>query len=461
MKLKLMAIHVFSPPTWTTMSLSYHILLITHNKPKTTQQEQGDLLPKELSQIWNSAPKFPSEEADATVEKIDVDSFIQVYRDIDDLFEEDEEVEEGNVVTAEAPPSDNIAANTGDDEDELKETFAKLTKNNNDEMLTFDQLRQWEEIKSLIEEEGMLGEDEFETLWKGAATVKDGSDDTTTTEWSMDLAGFLKFNEALDDLFVFDEDDDDDEEGIVDDDSVDDVTDEEDETEDETEESIAASLPVITEYDLPPGVLFSQIANENYLVGMTELQRWGELNDMISTGDLTEAELATLFDNVAKAPGARDMLDEDGFLELYDAIDALFEDVDDDEGDGDQSNDSPGKKEESNVSEFELKEELLELLEDISAISEEEGRQPCGLDCTELEQERVLEVVAELEREPYNQVRAIGEMGSNAIDKQELVGLWDLIYSSSSTMKYNEGLSGLAGGLTKFGGLQQRLSATK
>jgi hypothetical protein len=28
-------------------------------------------------------------------------------------------------------------------------------------------------------------------------------------------------------------------------------------------------------------------------------------------------------------------------------------------------------------------------------------------------------------------------------------------------MKYNEGLSGLAGGLTRFGGLQQRLTATK
>mmetsp|Transcript_32377 Transcript_32377/g.65056 ORF Transcript_32377/g.65056 Transcript_32377/m.65056 type:complete len:661 (+) Transcript_32377:56-2038(+) len=422
--------------------------------------EQGDLLPKELSQIWNSAPKFPSEEADATLEKIDVDSFIQVFRDIDDLFEEDDEDEEGDVVAAKAPPSDSTVADTDDDVDELKETFAKLTINNNDKMLTFNQLRQWEEIKSLIEEEGMLGDDEFETLWKGAATVKDGSDDTATTEWSMDLTGFLKFNDALDDLFVFDEEDDDDD-GIVDEDSDDDVADEEDETEDETEMPIAASLPVITEYDLPPGVLFSQIANENYLVGTTELQRWGELNDMISTGDLTEAELATLFGNVAKAPGTKDMLDEDGFLELYDAIDALFEDVDDDGDGGDDSSDSPGKQEESNVSEFELKEELLELLEDIAAISEEEGRQPCGLDCTELEQERVLEVVAELEREPYNQVRAIGEMGSNTIDKQELVGLWDLIYSSSSTMKYNEGLSGLAGGLTKFGGLQQRLSATK
>ena len=72
----------------------------------------------------------------------------------------------------------------------------------------------------------------------------------------------------------------------------------------------------------------------------------------------------------------------------------------------------------------------------------------------------MLEVVGELEREPCNRVSSV-EGGSNVVPKEDLVGNWDLIYSSSSTMKYNEGLSGLAGGLTKFGGVQQRLTATK
>lgn len=143
---------------------------------------------------------------------------------------------------------------------------------------------------------------------------------------------------------------------------------------------------------------------------------------------------------------------------LYDKIDEMFEDEDEAEA----STTNASIKNEVGVQEPEedLKEELLELIQDLEKLAEEEGRQPCGLDCTEREQERVLEVVSELEREPYNRVSAAGG-GSNAVPKEDLAGNWDLIYSSSSTMKYNEGLSGLAGGLTKFGGVQQRLTATK
>jgi len=44
----------------------------------------GDLLVKELDEMWKSAPKFP--DVEASVERIDVDSFIRIYRDIDDIF---------------------------------------------------------------------------------------------------------------------------------------------------------------------------------------------------------------------------------------------------------------------------------------------------------------------------------------------------------------------------------------
>ncbi|KAL7528987.1 hypothetical protein ACHAXR_002732, partial [Thalassiosira sp. AJA248-18] len=411
--------------------------------------EQGDILSSELTEIWVAAPKFPQEDVSdaAVVEKIDVDSFIQVYRDIDDLFEEDGDDEEASAVVvssdeevdAAAAVDDPAAAANDDDEMgedlELNQTFASLS--NNGKSISFSELKQWEEITLLIQEEGTLGEDEFVSLWENAVGVKG------TMEGDMDLKAFIEFNSALDDLFEFD----DDEIASEDSDEAEDVIDEAEEEEPEQPEAAAVPLPVITEEDLPPGVLFSQLANENYLVGKTELQRWGELNGMLKEGDLTMDELNTLFDNAAKAPGTKDMLDEDGFCALFDAIDNLFEDDDEEEVK------KPDQKE--------LKEELLEYIEDIAKLAEEEGQLLCGLDCSELEQERVIEVVSELEREPYNQVVALSATGGGAIQKEELVGSWDLIYSSSSTMKYNEGLSGLAGGLTSFGGLQQSLVSTK
>lgn len=388
--------------------------------------EQGDLLSAELTEIWKAAPKFPQEST--VVDKIDVDSFIQVYRDIDDLFDDDEAAEEGGVVD-EAAVTDDAAASIGEEDAELTKTFATLS--NDDKPISFSQLSKWEEITSLIAE-GALGEDELVTLWETSLGVKGTEGDT------MDLQGFVKFNNALDDLFEFDEDE------IAS--AVEDALSEEAE---EAPAPPAAPRPIITEEDLPPGVLFSQLSNENYLVGMEDLSRWGELNDMLEEGDLKMDEFITLFDATTKAPGTQDMLDEDGFCAFYETIDSLFEEEED------------AAEQQQREEKKELKEELLEFIEDIVKLAEEEGQLMCGLDSSDLEQERVLEVVTELERESYNKVVAMSASGGGAIKKEELVGSWDLIYSSSSTIKYNEGLSGLAGGLTTFGGLQQELSSTK
>jgi len=401
---------------------------------------EGDLLPSELDDMWDAVVSNKSDD-----DKIDVDGFVQVYKDIDDLFEDDEEEEEEVDNATLAAVSAALAAASGADETELALAFDTLKNGDGDgssNTISFTQLRQWEEITSLVSE-GMLGEDEFKSLWESSG---DNGDDT------MDLERFLKFNNALDDLFVFDED-----EEV--DDEVDDMTEEDEEEETDEEEEVEAvqqqQLPVITETDLPPAVLFSQLANENYLVGEAELKRWGELQDMISEGDLSQEELDVLVGRVEKAPGTDGMyVNEEGFCKLAEAIDDLFEDVDD------EASDEPEQQQQEE--DFrELKVELLELLEDIDKIGEEEGRLLCGLDCNELEQERVLEVVGELERETYNKVVAASNTGGGAVSKDELLGEWELLYSSSSTMKYNEGLSGLAGGLTRFGGLKQKIIGTK
>ena len=62
--------------------------------------------------------------------------------------------------------------------------------------------------------------------------------------------------------------------------------------------------------------------------------------------------------------------------------------IEDEDEEVEQSNDDTS----ANSGAQDLKEELLEFIQDLGKLSEEEGRQPCGLDCTELEQERVLEI---------------------------------------------------------------------
>ena len=409
---------------------------------------EGDLLSSEFDEIWDAAKKSSSSSHDDNDSiRIDVDSFIQVYRDIDDLFEDDgdgdasvDDDDDDDDATTLASVSAALAATSDGDEAELSQAFDTLKDGDDSDTISFAQLRQWEEITSLVNE-GMLGEDEFQSLWESSGTGDD-----------MDLGRFLMFNNALDDLFVLDEEEE--EEDEVDDISSDMAEEEEgEETEDEEEKVQQQQLPMITETDLPPAVLFSQLANENYLVGQAELKRWGELQEMIFAGDLSQEELDVLVGRVEKAPGTDMYLNEEGFCKLAEAIDDLFEEVDDDGAD------EPEQQQQEDFRE--LREELLELLEDIDKIGEEEGRLLCGLDCNELEQERVLEVVGELEREAYNKVVSVSASGGGAVSNEALLGDWKLLYSSSSTMKYNEGLSGLAGGLTRFGGLQQKIIGTK
>ncbi|KAL3764350.1 hypothetical protein ACHAW5_010486 [Stephanodiscus triporus] len=353
--------------------------------------ERGDLLPSELDDVWNVAPKFPQAEVGTTTttavveDRIDVDGFIQIYRDIDDMFEDDDNDDDdegrgGSAVVL--PDDDDDEANRNDDgeDDELRGIFDALLAedggiNGKDDAISPTRLRRWEEVSSLIEG-GTLGEDEFEALVGGAGRL--------------DYGGFVRYNRALDGLFEFKDDDEnesDDGESYDGDDDDGEVAVDRGGDDDAAQAKMAPPPTIVMGEDLPPGVLFSRLANENYLVERAEL-------DMLKEGELTTSELDALFDAAVKAPGTRDMLDEDGFCALYGRIDDLFE--------NDEVVEEGGVG--GNSDERELKEELLELLGDIAKVSAEEGRLLCGLDSTELEQERVLEVVNELEREPYNQV---------------------------------------------------------
>ena len=395
------------------------------------------MLLEEFDDIWDAAPK--SSQNDSSIETINLDSFLQIYRDIDNLFEDDEEDDDvvediENNESLNDSVDDSMEDDLDNDEAELRNVFDTLCDTS--KLVSKESLREWSEIKQLIEDE-MLGEDEFDQLW---STSSNSSDE-------LDFAAFLQFNNALDELFEFDDEMEDDENEDETDGAImvqDDDDDDDDDVPNDMEEK---ELPMVYGDDLPPGVLFAELANDQLLVGKKDLKRWVELQEMLEEGDLLPIELENMFDQAPKVKGT-DKMDEIGFTAFYEAIDSLFE-VDDGDDDGDFETDDV-----DNSSQF--KQSFLQLLDDVVSRNDV---LPCGLESSERQANAVLDAANMLESLPSNLlVKYDGD-----ITQEDLAGEWDMIYSSSSTMKFNQGLSGLGGSFPngKFAGLTQKLVFTK
>jgi len=401
----------------------------------------GDLLIEEFNDIWDKAPKFPDPET--AEERIDVDSFVQIYRDVDDLFEvEDEEVEVAakvdRTLSAKATSSTvspslpiksatNSSVEDGSDEDdgtmeaELESIFETICTK--DKLVSKQAIKEWDEVSTLLND-GLLGEEEFEELWQ-KTKKSPGSPDM------LDVDGFLSFSVALDGLFDFDDED---------------MADEDDDFDDEyfSESSVVSTL--VEGDEMTADELFDALAGEMGQIDKAQLMRWAELDEMLRGGDILKSEFESIYE---KAATGRDALDRSGFKRLYSMIDELFEEIDDELGNGAENEVDPLSAAKS------LKSELLDSLADM----EDPNLLPCGLDATEREQQRILDLVTKLEQQPTNLV--IARQG--AIGMKDLVGTWDLLYTSSSAVKFNKGLSGLGGSFPngRFGGLKQTLKATK
>jgi hypothetical protein len=339
----------------------------------------------------------------------------------------------------------------GDDEvmeAELESIFESLC--DEDKLVSKSVVLAWDEVSKLLEE-GLLGEDEFEDLWK-KTSKSPGSDD------QLDVDGFLSFNVALDGLFDFDDEEMEDGEITVDDDS-------EGAAPVAAAAAAAAAAPsvgsaspsteeLVSGDGLSPEELFRKLSggSNSAKLSRDDVLRWEFLCDAIAGGDLSEDELDAIF---AKASKGKKALDKGRFVTFYKAIDDLFEDV----GGDNYNNDNPdieGKGTGGAFSELQrLKRALLNMLDDLS----DPDLLPCGLDCSEAEQREILKLVSDLERQPGNMVRASG----GDIDIRELNGSWDLLYSSSSAIRFNKGLSGLGASFPngRFGGLRQVLTSTK
>jgi hypothetical protein len=377
---------------------------------------------EELEDIWNAAPKFPDVAGEET--RIDVDSFVQIYRDVDDLFEDDGKEDKNEAQSG--TESSNLAAEVDQDEDsqidaedetveaELERVYETLCDDAG--LVSKETLKAWDEIQKLLEE-GLLGEDEFDELWTKTKKSPGSSE--------LDVDGFLSFNVAVDALFEF----------------------EDEEEEEEGSSTLSPGPPVVRKMvqgeDLPPGVLFAELADEDYLVGMDELKYWAELQDMLAEGELLPSELQDSYDKVKKSESGK--LNEAGFIKLYEEIDSLFEAEEEDAESSPNTADSR-----------KIKEDLVAFFDIII----DEDSLPCGLgDCAEKDRKQVLNIVQVLEDQPTNFIT----MKKGNINFNDLAGSWELLYSSSSAMKFNHGLSGLGGSVPngKFGGLKQTLMSSK
>ena len=385
------------------------------------EEEQG-----EEQEEGNEEDQVKEDVADATAE-------------IEDAKEEKEEEEEeaappttAETQQEEAEPVSSMAeeapvqeeAELTDEEKELAEIYQEIC--NDGGLLAIDALKGWNEVVELLQDK-LLNEAELQDLWTQTANVQQDSDTL------MNQAGFLDFNAKLDDLFEFDED-----EEEEDDDDVDEAKEKDVPTPPQQEQQ--AEQPAMVEGDdLPPGVIFASLVvnNDDLLVGKDDLQRWQELQEMLEEGDLLESELDEMFSANAKDG----KLDEEGFVALYEAIDDLFEDDDD---------------EEEIPTNSKVKQALLTVL---SQLNRDEERLPCGLESTDQEEKQIVNIVALLEAEDTNQIK----QSDGEIEQEDLNGTWELLFTSSAAMKFNKGLSGLGGSVPngKFGGLKQMLIANK
>ena len=419
-------------------------------------QAEDDLLPQEFDDIWDRAPKFPDAIEKNGKERIDVDSFVQVYRDIDDMFEADDELEAESGAPTAVPGSDTPKQSTSDSSDaasssspsadtdyvaveendekgdsfeaELESVFEQICDDKTG-LLTKAALKGWDEIQKLLAD-GMLGEDDLEDLWSKTKKSNGGS-----AEETLDVEGFLSFNVALDDLFDFED------ENVVD--AVDAGEVEGETVTSATNAASGLELRMVEGENLSPNVLFGLLADENGLVGFDELKRWQELQDMMNDGDLGISELKELFWNVKKSEMDLNKVEESGFVALCMAINDLFED---DGGELAKEPDSPRS---------DRKAELLDAIADL----EVEGLLACGLEATDRDQREILSIVEQLEQEPTNMIR----FQQTPIVPKDLDGTWALLFTSSSAMKFNKGLSGLGGSFPngRFGNLKQKLTASK
>ena len=88
-------------------------------------------------------------------------------------------------------------------------------------------------------------------------------------------------------------------------------------------------------------------------------------------------------------------------------------------------------------------------------------RLPCGLDCTDQERDKIAALIDDLVvNDPANKV----VLQRGQVKDQDILGEWNLLYTSSRTMMINKSLSGLGRSeseLAKVSSIRHKLTGSK
>ena len=103
-------------------------------------QADEDLLPSEMDEIWDAVLKSSDDSSRA-----DIDSFVQIYRDIDDLFEDEDEDVDGSINEPPITETPLVAVDDNGLDEELSNAFKSICDDSG--LISKDKLKGWEEIE--------------------------------------------------------------------------------------------------------------------------------------------------------------------------------------------------------------------------------------------------------------------------------------------------------------------------
>ncbi|CAM9803317.1 unnamed protein product [Chrysoparadoxa australica] len=439
--------------------------------------EEDLLMESEVRDIWLAV-------AGDLGASVGVEGFVQAFNSVDDLFEDEWEgieedkaslvepaVLEGDESSgeAEAGTSEKGGAEllvSSERHQSLAAAFEKLMGSLG-ALASMDDVLKWKEVSELINEK-QLSVAETKSLFDGIAKGGD----------SLDIDGFVQLGAAIDNLFEYVEDGQAETEAEAEAEAAEPTEEaakeraaEEEMKEEAAKEVVLVPLEGKTQEERELLEEFDELAGSRTgLLGLNNLLRWPEVQSLVDEGQLKVSEVNGLWENVPKAEldgayrctdefGEGACIDAAGFLAFNAALDGLFFYEDEDEAPlavAGPSAPTPAPAPSPAMTPL-PKPTTATDASPVAAVgrqgrSFEESKvhlmgivqqesQSCGLGTEPKARQQILQAVEGLLAVAGE--RNVVSKGNDAV-LDALPGTWRLMYTSSKSMEFNQGITGLA-----------------